>query len=56
MEIAYSSKAINDISFWKKSGDKSIQKKISELLDDIQIHPFSGKGQPEALKYELSGK
>ncbi|MFT4204465.1 MAG: Txe/YoeB family addiction module toxin [Chitinophagaceae bacterium] len=56
MEIIYSPKAIEDRAFWKKSGNKSIQKKISELLDDIELHPFTGIGQPEALKHELSGK
>jgi len=32
MEIVFSSKAKKDLEFWYKSGNKSIIKKISELL------------------------
>lgn len=56
MEIIYSSRAIKDLDFWNKSGNKQIQKKIHELIADIIKNPFIGIGKPEALKYELSGK
>jgi toxin YoeB len=55
MEIVLSSAASKDREFWKKSGNKQIQKKIEELMIDIQKNPFTGIGQPEALKYNLSG-
>ncbi|ANI88921.1 toxin of toxin-antitoxin system [Arachidicoccus ginsenosidimutans] len=55
MEIIYSSKAKQDLDFWKKSGNKKVQKKISELIEDILIHPYEGIGKPEALKENLSG-
>jgi toxin YoeB len=55
MEIIYSLKALEDISYWKKQGNKAVQEKISELIDDIIKHPFTGIGKPEALKYQLSG-
>ena len=55
MEIIYKSKAIEDIKFWKKSGKKNIQSKITKLIEDIEKHPQTGLGQPEQLKYELSG-
>ncbi len=55
MEIVLSSAARKDLKFWKKSGNKQIQKKIEELMIDMQEHPFTGIGQPEALKYNLSG-
>jgi toxin YoeB len=55
MEIVLSPEAIKDLKFWKTSGNKSIQKKIEELIKDIQAHPFTGIGQPEPLKYNLSG-
>ncbi len=55
MEIAFSEKAQNDIAFWKKSGNKGIQKRISLLLEDMAAHPFTGIGKPEALKYNLAG-
>ncbi|NBX80425.1 MAG: Txe/YoeB family addiction module toxin [Flavobacteriales bacterium] len=31
-------------------------KKIEVILKELEIHPFSGTGQPEQLKYELTGK
>ncbi len=55
MEIIYKSKAIEDIKFWKKSGQKSIQLRITKLIEDIELHPKTGRGKPEQLKYELSG-
>lgn len=45
-----------DIEKHKKSGKKSSIKKIDEILDELEIHPYSGTGKPEALKHELSGK
>lgn len=56
MEVIFSPKALKDIEFWKKSGNKKIMNKISLLIEDITVHPFEGLGKPEALKYELSGK
>ena len=55
MEVVYKDKALEDIKFWKRSGQKIIQNKISRLIEDILQHPFFGLGKPEALKYELSG-
>lgn len=55
MEIVYSLEALEDINYWKKSGNKAVQKKIVALLADIMEHPYTGLGKPEALKYELSG-
>jgi toxin YoeB len=55
MEIIYSLRAIEDINYWKKSGNKAVQEKISALIDDIIMHPYEGLGKPEALKYQLSG-
>ena len=55
MEIIYSEKAQKDREFWIKSGNKAIMKKITALIEDIQIQPFEGIGKPEPLKYNLSG-
>lgn len=55
MEIEFTKQALKDIEFWKKSGNQNIQNKISELLKDIQAHPFEGLGKPEPLKYSLTG-
>ena len=55
MEIIYSEVAKEDIAFWKKSGDKGIQKKIQSLIEDIRKSPFEGIGKPHALNGNLSG-
>jgi toxin YoeB len=55
MEVVYKEKALLDIKHWKKSGNLTVQQKISKLIDDIQLHPNKGLGKPEALKYELAG-
>ena len=56
MEVIYSEKAQKDREFWKKSGNIAVMKKISALIEDIQLHPFEGIGKPEPLKHQLSGK
>lgn len=55
MEVKFDPQALDDIQVWKRSGKKSIQKKISELLHSILATPFSGIGHPEPLRGNLSG-
>ncbi len=55
MEVIYSPKALKDLKYWRKSGNKKNQKKISYLIEDIKLHPFEGIGKPEPLQYKLSG-
>lgn len=55
MEVKLLEDADEDLSFWIKTGDKSIQKKINQLLLSIEQTPYSGIGKPEALKHHLSG-
>jgi len=54
MEVIYAPKAIEHLNYWKKSGNKAIQKKIEQLIIDILEHPYTGIGKPESLKYDLS--
>lgn len=55
MEIEYSPTAKDDLEFWRKSGNKAIQNKISELLKSILETPFEGIGKPEPLKHDYAG-
>jgi toxin YoeB len=55
MEISYTPEAEKDLLFWKMSGNKAIQKKISKLLTVIAATPTTGIAKPEQLKHELSG-
>ncbi len=36
-----------------KSGNKASIKKIEKILLELSIHPYTGTGQPEQLKYDL---
>ncbi|MGN6398531.1 MAG: Txe/YoeB family addiction module toxin [Mucilaginibacter sp.] len=38
-----------------KSGDKASIKKIEKIIAELPETPYTGTGNPEALKYELSG-
>ena len=40
--------------FWQKE-DKSILKRINQLIKEVLRHPFSGTGKPEPLKGNLKG-
>lgn len=39
MEITFKSGALEDIDFWIKAGNKKIQKRITDLLNSIEISP-----------------
>jgi toxin YoeB len=56
VEIIFRPQAIEDLTFWKKSGNIQAQNKITLLLKSIVENPYEGIGTPEALKYELTGK
>jgi len=53
--VKFEGKAFSDIKKITKSGKKSDIKKLEEILEELKIHPFNGIGQPEQLKYQLSG-
>lgn len=54
MTIIFSKNAWDDYTAWLNE-DKKILRKINELIKDIQRTPFTGKGKPESLKYDLAG-
>lgn len=56
MEIELTDEAKKDLYRHKRSGNKGNIKKIEQLLHAIAVDPYSGIGQPEELKYNLSGK
>ena len=54
MKITFSKNSWEDYVSWQKE-DKKILKRINQLIKDIQRTPFHGIGNPEPLKYDLSG-
>jgi toxin YoeB len=55
MEVDFLDKALEDIDFWKKNGNRTIRTRITKIIESICISPYSGIGKPEPLKYGLSG-
>lgn len=53
--LEFSETALDDIEKHKKSGDKTVLKKIEKLLNELMEHPTTGTGQPEMLKHDLTG-
>ena len=47
--------AENDLKKHLKVGNKATISKINKILIELSIHPYTGTGQPEQLKYELQG-
>ena len=54
-KIIFDRIAKTDIDAIKKSGDKTSLKKLNKILDELEIHPKTGTGNPEQLKHNLSG-
>ena len=56
MEVILLKKAKKDREYWKQTNNVRIMKRITELLLDIQKHPFTGLGKTEPLKGNHKGK
>ncbi|MGX2970022.1 Txe/YoeB family addiction module toxin [Ursidibacter sp. B-7004-1] len=54
MILAWTDNAWEDYLYWQ-STDKKMLKRINQLIKEIQRQPFLGIGDPEPLKYHLSG-
>jgi toxin YoeB len=54
MVLTFTENAWEDYLYWQEI-DKKISKKINGLIKEIKRTPFEGSGQPEPLKYDLSG-
>ena len=54
MQTKFHTKAQKDMA-WFERYEPALIKKVALLVANIQETPFSGIGQPEALKYEYSG-
>jgi len=55
LEVVFTKRALKERQFWKKSGNRTVQKRISGLLNAILDNPYTGIGKPEALRENLSG-
>jgi toxin YoeB len=55
MEVIFLPDAEDDLNYWISTGNKSILKKIAQLIEGIKMHPYFGLGKPEPLRHKLSG-
>lgn len=53
--LRFSEQAKEDIRAHKKTGNKSVLRKIILLLEELAKHPFAGTGKPEPLRHSLTG-
>jgi toxin YoeB len=53
--LKFTSDAVADIDYFKKSGNLFLLKKLDVLLEELTEHPHTGTGHPEELKHKFSG-
>ena len=53
--IEISVRARKELQVHYKSGNKSVIRKIEQIFLELSVAPYEGTGNPEALKYNLSG-
>ncbi len=53
--VNFATSADEDLFYWEKIGDKSINKKIEKLFNELKEHPTTGTGNPELLRGNLAG-
>jgi toxin YoeB len=55
-QIKYLKAAEEGIEKIQKSGDKQTLKKLKSLIEELKVHPETGTGKPERLKYKQSNQ
>ena len=53
--VEISSKARKELQTHYKSGNKSVIRRIEQILVELSNTPYEGTGDPEPLKYKLAG-
>jgi len=53
--VIVSDQAKKDLLQIQKSGDKASIKKVEQIIAELYIHPETGTGKPERLKFDLTG-
>ena len=45
-------RAKEDISAYKKAGNKAALAKIDRIIEELEVHPETGIGKPERMKHK----
>jgi len=54
MNIRFSEQAWDEYLYWQQN-DRAMIRRVNQLIREIRRAPFSGVGQPEALRFQWSG-
>ena len=53
-KLIFSDEAWEDYLYWQDT-DRSMVRRINQLIKDIRRSPYEGIGKPEPLKHQLAG-
>ena len=53
-KLVFSDEAWEDYLHWKET-DRSMIRRINQLIKDVRRSPYEGIGKPEPLKHQLAG-
>jgi toxin YoeB len=53
-KLTFSDEAWDDYLYWQDT-DRSMLRRINQLIKDVRRSPYEGIGKPEALKHQLAG-
>lgn len=54
-ELILTPEAEQHLREWAKSGQKKVLHKISDLFEELRLHPMTGTGKVEQLRGNLTG-
>lgn len=53
-QLIFSDEAWDDYLYWQDT-DRSMLRRINQLIQDVRQSPYEGIGKPEPLKHQLAG-
>lgn len=53
-KLTFSDEAWDDYLYWQDT-DRSMLRRINQLIKDVRRSPYEGIGKPEPLKHQLTG-
>ena len=53
-KLTFSDEAWDDYLYWQDT-DRSMLRRIHQLIKDVRRSPYEGIGKPEPLKHQLAG-
>ena len=53
-KLTFSDEAWDDYLYWQDT-DRSMLRRVNQLIKDIRRSPYEGIGKPEPLKHQLAG-